>query len=440
MKNYFLDIVSVIKTSLSPKERFTAWLSMETLDYARFNHAQIRQAGTVEQQYLELDLIEGNKHACATIGLSRSIALDKDTIVACIKRLRAQLALSADDPFLMIHEGNTSTDNITASELTAKEVIVSAILEEARNLDLVGYYFGGPIYKGFANSYGQINWFEKSSFVLDTSVYYSGDKAIKQSYADTKFDREILKKKIEAARAGLAMFDKESQTIRPGHYRVYFSPTAVYELLSMVNWGGFSRKAIEVKNSPLTPLFLEQKQLSRHVSLSEQICDGVGPNFQSQGFMKPKSLSMIEGGTLVNTLISPKTAKEYQLDHNGADEAEALCSMDMKGGELHDADILATLGDGLYVNNLWYLNFSDRQNGCLTGMTRFFSYVVQNGKGIAPFSVMRFDESIYRIFGDNLKHITKNRELLIDPGTYDERSTTCAILPGIIAENVRFTL
>ncbi len=440
MKNYFLDIVAVIKAAIAPKENFTAWLSMETLDYARFNHAQIRQAGTVEQQFLELDLIDGNKHACANIGLARNMILDKETIIACIKRLRAQLAHSPDDPFLMIHEGNTSTESITKSELADKAFVVNAILEEARNLDLVGYYFGGPIYKGFANSYGQINWFEKSSFVLDTSVYHSGDKAIKQSYADTEFDRDVVKKKIADARHGLSMFDKASQTISPGQYRVYFSPTAVNELLAMINWGGFSRKALAVKNSPLMPLFAEQKQLSRDFSIAENIGSGVGPAFQSQGFMKPNHLPMIEAGRMVNSLISPKTAKEYHLDHNGADQSETLAAIDMKGGTLSDADILSTLGDGLYINNLWYLNFSDRQNGCLTGMTRFFSYVVKGGKPVAPFSVMRFDDSIYRIFGDNLAHITKNRELLIDNGTYDERSTSCAILPGIIAENVRLTL
>lgn len=440
MKNYFLDVVKVIKANIAAHEKFTAWLSMETLDYARFNHAKIRQAGTVDQQFLELDLIEGQKHASANIGLCRNLADDQETISACIKRLREQIKSSAEDPFLMIHEGNSSTDCVTKSELADKGFIVDAILKHCHDLDLVGYYFGGPIYKGFANSYGQINWFEKSSFVLDTSIYHSGDKAIKQSYADTRFDENILKKKIESARLGLSMFDKESQTISPGNYRVYFSPTAVNELFAMINWGGFSRKSLEVKNSPLIPLQSGQKRLSKDFHVSENIGSGVGPNFQSQGFMKPSNLAIIDQGQLVNTLISPKTAKEYRLDHNGADESESLCAIDMKGGSLAEADILSTLGDGLYINNLWYLNFSDKQNGCLTGMTRFFSFVVRNGQPVAPFSVMRFDDSIYRIFGENLLHITKNRELIIDNGTYDERSTSCALLPGIIADNVRFTL
>jgi predicted Zn-dependent protease len=139
-------------------------------------------------------------------------------------------------------------------------------------------------------------------------------------------------------------------------------------------------------------------------------------------------------------LVSPKTAKEYTINHNGADEAEVMYAMDMQAGNLPSDEILITLKDGLYINNLWYLNFSDRQNGCLTGMTRFYCFMVKDGKPYAPFSVMRFDDSIYRILGEHLSHVTKERELIIDASTYDERAVTSALVPGIMAENVRFTL
>ena len=73
-------------------------------------------------------------------------------------------------------------------------------------------------------------------------------------------------------------------------------------------------------------------------------------------------------------------------------------------------------------------------------MTRFFCYVVENGIPTHAFGVMRFDDSIYRIFGDKLLSITKDRELIIDTSTYEERSTVCATLPGILAQDVSFTL
>lgn len=439
MKKYFLEVVDIVKNEAG-SDAFTAWFSGEHLDFARFNQAKIRQAGTIEQQFLYLDLIDGQRHASSTIGLSKDLAKDKEIIAAQIKKLRSQISSSQKDPYLMVHEGNNSTESIAKSAPYDKEQMVNSILKETSGLDLVGYYLSGPIFKGFASSFGQVNWFEKSSFLVDTSIYHSGDKAIKQSYSDTSFNQEVFGRKIADAKANLRLFDQESKTISPGAYRVYFSPSAVQEIIGMMNWGGFSRKSLEVKNSPLMPLFSGQKTLSRQFSISENIAHGVGPNFQSQGFMKPELLPMIEEGHLKNTLVSPKTAKEYQIDHNGADDEELMCSIDMRAGTLPEKDIMATLGDGLYINNLWYLNFSDRQNGCLTGMTRFFCYVVKGGKAIAPFSVMRFDDSIYRIFGDNLRHVTKEREMIIDSATYDERSISCSILPGIIAENVRFTL
>ncbi len=438
MKNYFLDIVKIITESINHPEQFTLWFSGEELDFARFNQGKIRQAGSIKQSYIDLDLIVGQKHATANLGLSGSLNIDKITITEHIKKLREEITQSHNDPFLMIHEGKHNTESEAPCELLDQQAIVETILKTGKGLDLVGCYFGGPIYKGFANSFGQVNWFLKSSFVLDYSIYHSGDKAIKQCYADTRFNGEVLSQKIASAKAGLRLFDKTVSAIKPGLYRVYFSPTAVYEIMSMINWGGFSRKAFEVKTSPL--YLMHEKNLAKEFSLSENIAGGVGPNFQSQGFMKKDFIPIIDKGRLKNTLISPKTAKEYCLDHNGADENESMCSMDMQGGELLEKDIHATLKDGLMVNNLWYLNFSDRQNGCMTGMTRFFCYTVKNGEPHSCFSVMRFDESIFRLLGENLSHITKTRELIIDNSTYDERSTSCAVLPGIIAENVRFTL
>ena len=50
---------------------------------------------------------------------------------------------------------------------------------------------------------------------------------------------------------------------------------------------------------------------------------------------------------------------------------------------------LAALDTGIYVGNLWYLNFSDRPACRITGMTRFASFWVEHGKIVAPVNVMR---------------------------------------------------
>ena len=78
-------------------------------------------------------------------------------------------------------------------------------------------------------------------------------------------------------------------------------------------------------------------------------------------------------------------------------------SIDMSGGELAMSDALKALDTGLYISNLWYLNYSDRSNAAMTGMTRFATFWVENGEIKAPLNVMRFDDTLYRILGTELR-------------------------------------
>jgi predicted Zn-dependent protease len=112
----------------------------------------------------------------------------------------------------------------------------------------------------------------------------------------------------------------------------------------------------------------------------------------------------------------------------------------MAPGTLEAKDVLDALGTGLWISNLWYLNFSDRPAGRITGMTRFATFWVEGGRVVAPVGPMRFDDSIFRILGASLVELTRARELLPDPSTYGERSTSSERLPGALLKALRFTL
>ena len=112
----------------------------------------------------------------------------------------------------------------------------------------------------------------------------------------------------------------------------------------------------------------------------------------------------------------------------------------MAGGDLPRSEILQRLDTGIFINNLWYLNYSDRNACRMTGMTRFATFWVENGAIQAPLNVMRFDETLYRMLGDNLVGLTRERELLMDPNTYHSRSTNSAKLPGALVDDFTFTL
>ena len=112
----------------------------------------------------------------------------------------------------------------------------------------------------------------------------------------------------------------------------------------------------------------------------------------------------------------------------------------MGPGELSAGDALAALDTGLYIGNLWYLNFSDRPACRLTGMTRFASFWVEDGKIVAPVNVMRFDDSVFRLFGEQLVGLTAERELVASSDTYGARNVSSMRLPGAVVRDMAFTL
>ena len=76
----------------------------------------------------------------------------------------------------------------------------------------------------------------------------------------------------------------------------------------------------------------------------------------------------------------------------------------------------------------------------MTGMTRFATFWVENGKIVAPANVLRFDDTIYRMLGTNLEALTEETELIVDAGTYRERALSSMRLPGALLSELTFTL
>ncbi len=436
MKAHFFELVEQLTRSLAGAEVLLASFHGERSDFVRFNHARVRQAGSVEQRYVTLRLVHSGRQASASVALGGD---DLDQLKQALTRLREALSRLPEDPWLLINETPRSTSSERRGRVAPAEAIVDAVTAKAAGLDLVGFYAGGTIYRGFANSLGQRNWHEVDSFNFDWSLYREGDQAVKAGYAGFEWDEGRFTERLEAAARDLSLLGGEKMTLAPGEYRSYLAPRAMEELVGMLAWGGYSARARATKQSPLLRM-QEGEPLSPKVSIAENTAEGVAPGFQSDGFVKPGRVPLISAGTLAQPLVSPRSAKEYRLETNAANAGEAPESLDMAAGALDAGEALAALDTGLYVSNLWYLNFSDRPAGRITGMTRFATFWVEGGRVAAPVSPMRFDDSIYRIFGENLLALTREREFLLDPSTYEERSTASARLPGALLRGLRFTL
>jgi predicted Zn-dependent protease len=372
--------------------------------------------------------------------VSGDLKRDREPVLAALLRLRRTLSQMPDDPHLSYATEVRNSRVTRSAPLPPAEAIVDAVLDAAQGLDLVGLYAGGPVYRGFANSLGQRNWHEVTSFNLQWSLYHRADKAVKSAYGGFAWDPQVLAAKMAGARERLALLARPSKSLEPGRYRAYLTPSAMEEIAGMLCWGGFSGRALQTRQSCLFRLNEGSAQLDPSVSFSEKTAEGIAPAFQDDGFARPSEVSLVDQGRMVGSLVNPRTAREFTLTHNGANASETPESLEMKGGTLAGDQALELVDTGLFIGNLHYLNFSDRSACRLTGMTRFASFWVEGGRIVAPVDVMRFDDTVFRLLGEELIGLTAEQELLVSSDTYHQRNVASMRLPGAVVREMAFTL
>lgn len=437
-QEHFFDLAERLFRGLHAGEKLLCSLSAERSDFVRFSQARVRQAGSVEQRALSLRLVRGRRQVGGTLALGGA-SEDLSSAESLLGRLRPLLDAVPDDPWLLINEAIQSSEREQRGSLPPAEAAAEQILGAARGLDFVGIYAAGVVARGFANSLGQRNWHAVESFNLDFSLYREADQAIKAGYAGFAWDTGLLSDRVAAASEQLGWLGAARRDLAPGEYRVYLAPRALEEVTGLLAWGGFSARGHALRNTPLLRM-QSGASLAEQVTLLECTADGLAPGFQAEGFVKPSAVTLIERGQLAQTLVSPRSSREFGLASNAANARESPESLELLPGSLPRADVLRALDTGLYVNNLWYLNFSDRAAGRITGMTRFATLWVEDGRIAGPVPPMRFDDSIYRMLGSELVALTREQELLADPSTYGERSTASSRLPGAVLKALRFTL
>jgi predicted Zn-dependent protease len=440
MQTYFQELADHLTSRLHADEVHLTSFRGEDSDFVRFNQGAVRQAGNVVQRTLQVDLIRGGRHAAGALTLSGEPAEDRSRLDALVRGLRAKLPHLPEDPYLLYATEPHSSERHGEDGLPAPEHSLDEIRRASEGRDLVGLYASGFLGVGFANSLGQRNWTDTRNFNLDWSFYHHADKAVKASYAGFSWDDDAFHRKVETAARQLDALGRAPVTIPPGAYRVYLAPAAVYDIVGMLAWGGFGLKSHRTRQTPLLKMVTGEESLAPTVNILENTAEGLAPDFQSAGFIRPERVSLIEAGRYGNCLVSPRSSREYGVPTNGASRAEAPESVDVAGGDLPGADVLAHLEKGLYVGNVHYLNYSDRSACRTTGMTRFATFWVEGGEIVAPLEVMRFDETIYRMLGRNLIGLTREREMILDPGTYFGRSTDSGRVPGALVEDFTFTL
>ncbi|MFZ6044903.1 TldD/PmbA family protein [Pseudomonas sp. CR3202] len=435
----FTALAASLRASLQPGEDFSLWYSAEESEFIRFNRARVRQAGHVTQATGRLRLFREERSAELAITLSGELESDRQLLADGLVQLRLVVGQLPPDPYLQLERSAWHRRSAEVTSLPDCATVLAEIDAAASGLDLVGIYAAGPLYRGFANSFGAFGWHAANCFNFDWSLFHANQQAVKADYAGTRWDAAEFANRFASARQQLEHLGKPLRRLQPGDYRAYLAPAAMDEVLGMLAWGGFSARALADKESPLQRLRDGSARFSPLLNLDEQVAGALAPAFGPEG--APRSdVALVRDGQLAGQLVYPRSAREYGLAANCADANEAPQSLVMGAGALPLDQVLQHLGTGLYIGNLWYLNWSDLPAARLTGMTRFATFWVEDGQIQAPVDSMRFDDSLFSLLGDQLEALTLERQLKLSSSTYGERQTLSALLPGALVGRLKLTL
>ena len=440
MYKLFNQLSETLLNNLRNGEHLKVTIGGENSQFVRFSQSKVRQSGLVDDASLSIVLINNERTCNGSFTLTGNISTDEATAMEELNRLRDEVGTLPKDPFVVMPEDTGSSREEYNGSLMNHETAVSALSSAMQGVDLAGIWASGRIFTGNANSAGQKHWFATDTFSLDYSLITPDERMVKGTFAGSHWDQSEYENNMAKSIAKLRMMEKPGKKIKPGVYRTYIAPAGVADIVGMFSWGGVGEASIQQGDSSLCKMRQNGIKMSPCFTLSEDFTSGIVPRFNSNGELAPEKLDLILAGSLKNTLVSTRTAKEYGVQSNFAGEGESLRSPVLSPGDLNEDEVVKKIDNGIYLSNLHYLNWSDRPGGRITGMTRYACFWVENGEVIAPIENMRFDDSIYNFFGENLEAVTDKAHLHPTVETYDGRELGGVSCPGILLKSFELTL
>ncbi len=230
-----------------------------------------------------------------------------------------------------------------------------------------------------------------------------------------------------------------ARQILVGKYDIVFGATAVGDLLSVMNWIGFSGGAMKRGFSFLSEEQLGQRVFSQKFSL-------VDDPSRLETFPFRRDLMGMPRGTF--PIFTDGVFQSFTWYQDDADEFAAQPtghtvehkSLVLSGGEMEAATLeelvrLPRDNDLLYIPFLHYMNIVNPSRGLVTASSRFGALLLKkDGSIVVPFNV-RITQSLLDIFGDKLAWISRAQTVNNTSASYGARNPTAIITPCFMRVN-----
>lgn len=356
----------------------------------------------------------GFREASASAGV-----LDEEASFGALERAVVLGRLAATDGDAMPLGGPVEVPPTAPSRPTQDHTIrekgawAGAALDRAEDagLEASGLARTGVECRAVVNSAGRrvFGASSRASFSVDCSTRVAASRAVSGADAGGASARAtaaapfydqldidaLIAEAVEAAAAGAGAID-----VGPGAHDVVLAPSATAALLAFAAAAGLGAREFAEGRS-----FLAGRAGKTLFDPRVTIGDDAGHSsyrlipFDGEG--TPRSLARpIDAGVVGDPVTDARWAARLGLPNTGharpqpSADGPLADALVMDPGDAGEADLLAAVGDGLYVRDLHYVNLVEPAGLILTGMTRGGLFRIEGGEVTHAVRDLRFTESL----------------------------------------------
>ena len=386
-----------------------------------FIHQNVADATTGVRLRLHLD---GRTAAGATtIASDPATTVDDDALRGLVERTLAAarlVPLDAQWPGLASAAAVPAVpavDEETAyAEPAARAERVRAFVAAADGLSTAGYCSTLRVSSAFANSAGMSATWVSTLAAMDAIARAGGADGVARLASSrlSDVDGSILGGRA-AAKARAAAQPRE---LPHGRYEVVLEPAAVFDLLQNLAFYGFNGKAV---NEGRSFVDVGEAQFDASVSIVDDPFDrhGLAAAFDVEGTPKTR-LAFVDGGVSQAVAHDRRSGAQAGAPSTGhalagaasfgaiplhlhllptTGPAETVSApqppSEVEGPAVDSSvsDLVAQVGRGLLISDLWYTRVLDPRTLVVTGLTRNGVWLIEDGQIAAPAQNLRFTQS-----------------------------------------------
>jgi predicted Zn-dependent protease len=226
---------------------------------------------------------------------------------------------------------------------------------------------------------------------------------------------EVAREAVEAAVRGV-----DPRTVEAGDYEVILAPYAVCDLLDFFSYLSFGALAFMEKRSFMAGR-IGERVMGENISIWDDGFDdrGLPAAFDYEGVPKQR-VDFIENGVARSVCwdsyyANKAGAEQRSTGHAlpaGATIGPLPLHLFMAPGDASTEDMVRSMKRGIWVSRFWYTRTVHPLNVVTTGMTRDGTFLIEDGKIVAPVRDLRFTQGYVDAL-NNVGAVGKDLQLVL---------------------------